>query len=158
MSYKSEKEKCFAYSIHTGCDNNNFILGFGVTGGNVHDSIGFDAVYENIKERYDQRINTVAVDAAYITPHICKTIIEDEKIPVIPYKRPMTKDGFFKKYDYVYDEYYDCYLCPNDKILTYSTTNRDGYKEYKSNPKECINCPSLPKCTIILVLKFTYLL
>ena len=24
-------------------------------------------------------------------------------------------------------------LCPNNKILKYSTTNRDGYREYKSN-------------------------
>ena len=37
----------------------------------------------------------------------------------------MTKDGFFKKYEYVYDEYYDCYICPNNKTLTYRTTNKD---------------------------------
>ena len=30
------------------------------------------------------------------------------------------EDGI-KKYDYVYDEYYDCYICPNNKILKYST-------------------------------------
>ena len=38
----------------------------------------------------------------------------------------MTKDGFFKKYEYVYDEYYDCYICPGNQVLTYRTTNRDG--------------------------------
>ena len=27
----------------------------------------------------------------------------------------MTKKGFFKKYEYVYDEYFDCYLCPTIK-------------------------------------------
>ena len=52
----------------------------------------------------------------------------------------MTKKGYFKKYEYVYDEYYDCYLCPNNKILKYSTTNRDGYREYKSNANDCKNC------------------
>lgn len=41
----------------------------------------------------------------------------DEKTSVMPYKRPMTKKGFFKKSEYVYDEYYDCYLCPNNEIL-----------------------------------------
>ena len=51
-----------------------------------------------------------------------------------PYKRPMTKEGFFPKYEYVYDEMYDCYICPsNRKVLEYSTTNEDGYREYKSN-------------------------
>lgn len=38
----------------------------------------------------------------------------------------MTKEGFFKKYEYVYDEYYDYYICPNNQVLTYRTTNRDG--------------------------------
>ena len=65
----------------------------------------------------------------------------------MPYKRPMTKDGFFKKYEYVYDEYYDCYICPNEQILKYSTTNREGYKEYKSDSKVCSNCPYVKKCT-----------
>lgn len=55
--------------------------------------------------------------------------------PYMPYKRPMTKEGFFKKYEYVYDEKYDCYLCPNDEVLKYKTTDREGYKEYKSIQK-----------------------
>lgn len=29
-----------------------------------------------------------------------------------------------KKYDYVYDEYFDCYICPNMKTLNYTTTIR----------------------------------
>ncbi|MGG7058260.1 transposase [Clostridium tertium] len=53
----------------------------------------------------------------------------------------------FKKYEYVYDEANDCYICPNFKILKYSTTNRDGYKKYKSNPCKCSKCPYLDKCT-----------
>jgi len=59
----------------------------------------------------------------------------------------MTKDGFFKKYEYVYDEYYDCYLCPANRILSYSTTNREGYREYKSRACVCEKCPLRPQCT-----------
>ena len=59
----------------------------------------------------------------------------------------MTKEGFFKKSEYVYDEYYDCYICPNNQILRYSTTNRDGYKEYKSRKHICEGCPYLNQCT-----------
>ena len=65
----------------------------------------------------------------------------------VSYKCPMTKDGFFKKYEYVYDETNDCSICSNLKILKYSTTNRDGYREYKSNPWECSKCPYLDRCT-----------
>ena len=42
---------------------------------------------------------------------------------------------------------YDCYLCPNNEILSYSTTNRDGYQEYKSCPEICKKCKDLEKCT-----------
>ena len=59
----------------------------------------------------------------------------------------MTKDGFFRKYEYVYDEYYDCYICPANKVLKYSTTNREGYREYKSNCQDCESCPYLSQCT-----------
>ena len=45
------------------------------------------------------------------------------------------------------DEHYDCIICPEYKILTYSTTNREGYREYKSNPKVCEHCPSRHLCT-----------
>ena len=94
------------------------------------------------------RLKMVVADAGYKTPAIAKQLIDDGVEPLFPYKRPMTKDGFFKKYEYVYDEAYDCYLCPNDKMLFYSTTNRDGYKEYKSNPEECKACPYLSQCTL----------
>jgi hypothetical protein len=53
----------------------------------------------------------------------------------------------FKKYEYVYDEYYDCYICPQNELLTYETTNRDGYRMYRSNPNVCCNCPFLSQCT-----------
>ena len=46
-----------------------------------------------------------------------------------------------------YDEYFDCVLCPENQVLSYSTTNRDGYREFKSCPYICENCPSLGKCT-----------
>ena len=51
------------------------------------------------------------------------------------------------KYEYVYDEYFDCYICPNNQILKYTTTNRDGYREYKSDPGICESCPYLSQCT-----------
>jgi hypothetical protein len=37
-----------------------------------------------------------------------------------PYKRPMTKRGNHEWWKYVYDEYYDCVICPEYNILKYS--------------------------------------
>ncbi|WP_017766782.1 transposase, partial [Streptococcus agalactiae] len=42
---------------------------------------------------------------------------------------------------------FDCYLCPENQVLTYRTTTREGYREYKSNPKICKTCPLLAICT-----------
>ena len=132
---------------HTACDKNNFILDFHITPGNIHDSVAFSDLYKKLKQNIKHPISAIAIDAGYITPYICKTLLDDNIIPAIPYKRPMTIKGYFKKYEYVYDEYYDCYLCPNNKILKYSTTNRDGYREYKSNVFDCKNCMYVKKCT-----------
>jgi hypothetical protein len=143
---KNEKEKCFAYSFHTACDRNGFILGIAATAANIHDSTMFENVLDQVKKNIGKP-EFVAVDAGYKTPYNCKTLIDQEIRPAMPYTRPMTKDGFFKKYEYVYDEYYDCYICPNNHILKYRTTNREGYKEYKSDPRICKNCPYLNTCT-----------
>lgn len=39
------------------------------------------------------------------------------------------------------------YICPNEKDLHYKTTNREGYRVYESNPKDCEGCPFLSQCT-----------
>jgi len=146
LFHKGEHELQFAYEAHTACDEHGFILGYEVTPGNVHDSVAFDAVYEKVTERFPE-MKTAVMDSAYKTPWICKRIIDDKRQASLPYKCPMTKDGFFRKYEYVYDEYFDCYLCPADQVLKYSTTNREGYREYKSDPKICAGCPHLSRCT-----------
>ena len=145
--HKGEHKKCFAYEAHTVCDKHNFVLDVTVTPGNVHDSVAFDTLYRRVTERFPQ-IQVVTMDAGYKTPWICKQIFDDGRIPSLPYKRPMTKQGNLPWYEYVYDEYYDCVLCPEDKVLSYSTTNRDGYREYKSKSYICKDCPHRSQCTM----------
>jgi transposase len=146
LFHKGEHEKCFAYAAHTACDKRNFILGVEVRPGNIHDSIVFDDIYHTVTARFPE-IKAVAVDAGYKTPWISKQILDDDRIPVMPYKRPMGKEGFYRPYEYVYDEYYNCVICPENKVLKYSTTDRDGYRIFKSNPEDCKNCPNRDKCT-----------
>ena len=134
----------FAYAVETACDRHGWILDYTVSPGNLHDSRTFKGLYDKIK---DIGLNIVTMDSGYRTPAIAKLLIDDGLTPLFPYKRPMTKDGFFKKYEFVYDEHYDCYVCPNDQTLSYSTTNRDGYREYKSCSQVCVECPYLSKCT-----------
>ncbi len=146
LFHKGEHKVEFAYTAHVACDRKNFILGFEVTPGNIHDSIVFDTVYDKVVEGFPE-VTTVAVDAGYKTPWICKKIIDNGRKPSTPYKRPMNKRGFFYSYEYVYDEYYNCVICPNNQVLPYTTTNKEGYREFKSNPAVCKDCPYLSKCT-----------
>ena len=142
--HKGEHKQVFAYGVETACDKHGWILGYSIHPGNQHDSVTFPVLYDKIK---DLGIETMIVDAGYKTPAIAKLLLDDGIRPLFPYKRPMSKEGYFKKYKYVYDEYYDCYICPNNKVLEYSTTNREGYREYKSCGIICENCPHLSQCT-----------
>ena len=142
--HKGEHKDVFAYSIETACDKHGWVLGYTVNRGNLHDSRTFKGLYDKLDKTFTEKI---IADAGYKTPAITKLLIDDGIKPIFPYKRPQTKEGFFKKYEYVYDEYYDCYICPNNKTLNYSTTNREGYREYKSCPADCEKCPCLSQCT-----------
>ena len=142
--HKGEHKEVFAYAVETACDKHGWILGYTISPGNLHDSRTFKGLYDKIS---DIGINTLIADAGYKTPAIAKLLLDDGIKPLFPYKSPMTKDGFFKKSDFVYDEYYDYVICPNDQHLEYSTTNKDGYREYKSNGHICKGCPYLSQCT-----------
>ena len=146
LFHKGEHEKMFAYTVHAVSDQNGFVLASDVSPGNAHDSVMFDGLYKHVTEKFPE-VKAIALDSAYKTPWIMKQVFDSDRIASTPYKRPMTKKGFFKKYEYVYDEHYDCVICPENQILSYSTTNREGYREYKSKSYICQNCPSRHKCT-----------
>ena len=63
-------------------------------------------------------------------------------IPALPYTRKGYREGKFKKYEYTYDEYNDIYICPNEKdLIPTGRIDKNGYMVYKSDSKDCINCP-----------------
>ncbi|ATF29510.1 IS1182 family transposase [Staphylococcus simulans] len=143
---KSEREKQFAYSLHACVDRYGFILDSHVTPGNIHDSTQLKPMIERM-EKAGLKARYVAVDSGYKTPANAHYLIEKLMIPVMPYTRPKGKEGFFKIRDFIYDEYYDSYICPNDEFLTYKRTMPTGHRLYMSNSDTCRECPLLNKCT-----------
>jgi transposase len=127
-------------------DRNGFVLGAIVTPGNIHDSVIFEPLLEKVIDKHGKP-EAVAADAGYKTPPIAQFVFENDMTPALPYTRPRTKDGYMKKHEYIYDEYYDCYICPQGQILKYTTTTKNGKRQYFSNPLECQNCPLLSECT-----------
>ena len=148
MLYKSDKEKMFGYNTSVICERNNYILTVDTNGSNVHDSVSFYDSFENLVNHYDiSKIEYFVGDAAYTTPHICKTIIDLDMIPSFPYTRKGYRKDYMKKYEFVYDEYNDIYICPNEKDLIPTGINKDGYIIYKADQHDCSNCPFKGQCT-----------
>ena len=138
---KGAHKRRFAYEAHTACDKHGFILETVVTPGNVHGSVAFDEVYDRVTAAFPEA-EAIAADASCKTPHICKKVLEDGRVLSTAYKRPQTRKGGHEWWKDVYDEYYDCVLCPEYQLLTYRTTNREGYREYRSDPQICLSCPT----------------
>ena len=139
--HKGEHEKMFAYSAHTVCDENGFVLDFEVTPANAHDSTEFSKLFNKVKKKFN--FDYIALDAGYKTPAIAKEIFDNDKLPLLPYTR---KKGKQQELKFTYDKYYDSFTCPNGNLLEYSTTNRLGYREYTSNSQMCKLCPNYGKC------------
>ena len=147
--HKGEHEKCFAYTHQAFSDENGFVVACSTNPGNMHDSVAFDEVYEELMDNFEEEIDNVCLDSGYNTPAICKKIDENGKEALMPYSRPKgrkDKDLFNKK-EYEYNKELDCYVCPTGEILELKTVDKQGYKIYKSDGKSCLTCPLREKCT-----------
>ena len=145
MFVKGEHERQFAYEAHTACDRHGFVLDVEVTAGNVHDSVAWDSVYDSVCARYKQ-VENVVMDAGYKTPWITRKILQDGRIPVLPYTRPHTKKDGFQPWEYKYDKENDQVTCPMGQVLRHTTTDQQGKRTYRSDPQRCVNCPCREKC------------
>ena len=142
------KPKGFFYLDHRTVDGKCAIItDTFVTPGNVHDSQPYLKRLDRQRERFGFKVQSAGLDAGYFTPHICKGLTERTIYGVIGYSRPTHREGYLRKKDFVYDESSDCYLCPQNQILHYRTTTRDGYREYVSDPSFCCSCDLLGQCT-----------
>jgi len=142
------KPKGFFYLDHRTVDSkNNLITDVHVTPGNVHDSRPYLDRLDHQIDRFGFDVKNVGIDAGYFTAHICKGLVDRNIYGTMPYTRPGGAKGMLKKTEFVYDAHHDCYLCPENQPLNYSTTSRDGFREYKSSSSICAGCPRLTECT-----------
>lgn len=145
---RDNKPTGFFYLDHRTVDGvHALIVDTHVTPGNVHDSQPYLARLDRVRERFDLPVGAVGLDAGYLTPQLCKGIIERELLGVMGYKRPTHREGYFYKREYCYDREQNAYTCPAGEVLRYRTTNRLGYREYVSDPTRCAQCPHRAQCT-----------
>ena len=142
------KPEGFFYLDHRTVDGkHNLITDTHVTAANIHDSIPYLERLDRQRERFGFAVEAVGLDAGYMTAPICKGLEDREIYGVIGYRRPTHREGYLRKREFVYEAERDGYRCPHGQLLTYRTTSREGYREYRSNPKVCYTCPLLAFCT-----------
>lgn len=142
------KPEGFYYLDHRTVDAKyNLITDVFVTPGNVHDSLPYLERLERQTKRFGFKVEAVALDSGYLTNPICHKLKEKNIFAVIAHRRYHPTQGLFHKWQFTYDAERNSYTCPNLQELPYSTTDRHGYRHYKSNPEVCKTCPFLSKCT-----------
>lgn len=142
------KPECFAYSEHRTVDGKyNIITDVHVTPGNVHDSVPYTNRMQRQIDRFGFEVEAVALDSGYLTAWISHWLQQQNIYAVIAHRRFHSVKNMLPKFKFVYDPVADLYHCPGGSTLSYRTTNREGYREYKSDPSTCTNCLLLPYCT-----------
>ena len=142
------KPKGFFYLDHRTVDGRHAIItDTHVTPASVHDSVPYLGRLDRQRERFHFHIRAVGVDAGYAAAAITQGLEERDIYGVIGYRTPTHRDGYFYKREYRYDEKLDVYICPNGQLLPYRTTNREGYRQYHSDPRQCRDCPVRHRCT-----------
>lgn len=142
------KPRGFFYLDHRTTDNkHNLITDVHVTPANIYDSLVYLNRLDYQCTKFGFPIESVGLDAGYNTPDICYGLDQREIFGVVGYRRPGGLKGRFRKNKFTFDKANDCYICSAKQILSYRTTNRNGYREYASDPAICKSCPLLLQCT-----------
>lgn len=142
------KPECFAFSEHRTVDGkHNIITDVHVTSATVHDSVPYTERIERQMETFGFEVEAIALDSGYLTAWNSHWLQTHGIFGVIAHRRFQSVKGMLPKSKFRYDPEADVYHCPGDQELTYRTTNRDGYREYKSDPAKCAKCLLLPYCT-----------
>ena len=79
---------------------------------------------------------------------MCSSDLDRNIEGVTGYRNPTPpKPGMMRKSKFAYEREHDGYRCPQGQLLAYATTDRTGYRHYKSDPAICGDCPLLASCT-----------
>lgn len=143
------KPKGFFYLDHRTVDGRlGIITDTFATPANVHDSIVYLGRLDRQRERFGFPVAAVGLDAGYATAGIAQGLEERGILGVTGYRNPTPpKPGMMRRSRFRWEEEQDGYRCPEDQLLPYATTDRHGYRHYKSDPAICRQCSLLASCT-----------
>lgn len=141
------KPQGFFYLDHRTVDaKHNIITDTHITPGNVHDTEPYLARLDAQRIKFDFPVEAVALDAGYFTAYLCKKLHEQDIYAVMGYRRPGNTRRYLPKRKFRFVPSKKAYVCPMGCLLTYRTTDREGYRHYRSRPQDCQGCPLREDC------------
>lgn len=143
------KPKGFFYLDHRTVDGKlGIVTDSFATPANVHDSIVYLGRLDRQRARFGFDVKAVGLDAGYATSAIAQGLEQRAILGVTGYRRPTPpKPGRLGPKNFAYERAIDGYRCPQGQLLAYATTDRSGYRHYRSDPAICRSCPLLASCT-----------
>jgi len=145
--HRDGKPDGFHYSEHRSVDSrSNVIVNVRVTAGNVNDVDPMPEILRDIERRLGRLPRFMGLDAGYHNARVAHQLATKAIQGVIGYRRHTHKGEHFGKYRFHYDPDQNAYVCPEKQLLRHKTTNREGYREYFSDPKICATCPRRAAC------------
>lgn len=141
------KPRGFFYLDHRTVDAKyNFITDTFITPANVSDSDPYLDRLRVQRRKFGFQVEAVALDAGYFTGYISKVLNESKVFAVMGYRRYKGGNAKLPKRKFGYIPSLDAYVCPMGCKLSYATTDREGYRQYKSSPSDCRGCPLRDSC------------
>jgi hypothetical protein len=141
------KPKGFFFLDHRTVDAKyNIITDTFITAGNLSDSEVYWERLKYQKEKFEFPVEAVALDSGYFTGYNCKKLHEENIYMVMGYRRFGNQKLIIPKRKFDYVNELDAFACPMGCKLSYGTTDREGYRHYKSNKNDCAVCPLREKC------------
>lgn len=144
------KPKGFFYLDHRTVDAAHAIITDSYATPVVHDSTVYLGRLDRQVERFGFGFDVAAtgLDAGYATAGIARGLEERNIRGVTGYRRPTPpKPGMMSPSAFEFQPAADGYRCPQGQLLAYATTDRNGYRHYRSDPAICRDCPLLASCT-----------
>ena len=117
-----------------------------VTAANVNDVDPLPDILRDIQRRLGALPSYMGLDAGYHNARVAHQLEVKGIQGVIGYRRHTHKGEHYGKYRFSYDPGQNAYVCPEKQLLPQKTTNRNGYREYYSDPKICASCPRREAC------------
>lgn len=130
------KPKGFFYLDHRTVDGKcGIITDSFATPANLHDSVAISRALTAQESASTSMSVPLVSDAGYATALIVKGLEDRRILGVTGYRNPTPpKRSMMRKRAFLCDKDLDVYRCPGGQVLPYATTDRSGYRHYKSDP------------------------